>query len=50
MLDFLDREQCDEKFGRMEKFPRGVVDSQLCIGMLEKLFNVKINLIIVFII
>ncbi|EDS26917.1 brachyurin [Culex quinquefasciatus] len=32
MLDFLDREQCDEKFGSLAKFPRGVVDSQLCIG------------------
>lgn len=32
MLDFLDREQCDEKFRKQPKFPQGVLDSQLCIG------------------
>lgn len=32
MLDFLDREQCDKKFNNQKKFPRGVLESQLCIG------------------
>lgn len=32
MLDFLDREQCDKKFHKQAKFPKGVQPSQLCIG------------------
>lgn len=35
MLDFLDRDQCVEKYGKQKKFAQGVLDSQLCIGSLR---------------
>lgn len=31
-LDVLDGRMCEDQYGSLEKFPRGIVDSQLCLG------------------
>lgn len=31
-LDVLDTRLCEEQYANLEKFPRGIIDSQLCLG------------------